>query len=487
MVQNKLENIEDQFSEILTEIYIGQNIRDEGILQSTIADWKNQASNLVEKRLIRENHWYSHLLYLTTPDGDDAARSLIEKKIAIYKGRLQTFLENFPPRCVGFLIHDYLTRSLDFPKNLPEYMFDYWLNQSITYLLRDSRIWSIRTQILSKLEEFGLCIRTNYYVSTRGGELREQRYVICPEIRELLLEISPTLGLTADESKSLRIHLFLREIVAWLDYPDIETMRKRYLNEMQRLDINEEDVEDTVNELASNEITDHYIGIAVIDKKPFTIKDKVGYPFYLQNHLVKPIAANLLESKPLEVENKVYDQTEILQRVIRLVEAKYTLTRNAGFLGIDLFDSTTDIELCIIRMIKVPTTEGELKEFIEALYNYIIDRSRDWLLKIGNLKTGEITSLEKEITTKGKTIPSEWSVGFEKAIQDLRIINNLRNKLSHTKATKDWEEIGNIYLKLINRRLPRSKEDYTQTQINLLDRATQSLEWLSQMFIKISE
>jgi hypothetical protein len=486
LVQNELENLEEPCSKVLVEIYISQNVRDEGVLQSTSADWKNHAGKLIEKGLIRENHWYSHSLYLTTPLGANIARSLIEKKIENCEDTLHNLLLNFSPRCIGFLVHDYLIKSLDFPKDLPEYIFDYWLNQSITILVTDPRIWSIRTHILSKLEEFGLCIRTNYYVSTRGGELREMRYVICSEVRELLLEISPALGLTADESRNCRVHLFLKEIAVWLSYPDLEATRKRYLNEMQRLDIDEVDIKNIINELAAKGVTERYIGIDAVDKKPFAITDQVRYSFCLQNLLVKPIIANLLESKSLGLEHKAYDQTEILHRVVRLVEAKYTLTRNAGFLGIDLFDSTTDIEICIIHMIKVPTTEGELKEFIETLYNYLIDRSKDWLLKIGNLKNGEITSLEKEIKTKGKTIPPEWSAGFEKAIQDLRVVNNLRNKLSHSKAAKDWEEIGNIYRKLINKPLPQSKEDFIDAQVNLLDKAALSLESLSQMFNKIT-
>ncbi len=478
--------MEDSSSEILTKIYIGQNIRDEGILQSSISDSKNEVSNLVEKGLIYENYWYSHALYLTTTNGANIARSLIEKQIETCGEEIKDYIASFPPRLAGFLIHDYLTKSLDFPEYVPEYMVEYWLDLWKTHILKDSRIWSKRTEILSKLERLGICVRTNYYVSTGGGQLRESRYVISPEVRELLLEVSPPYGLTEEENRNCRLYHFLKEIAVWLDRPVIEETRERYLNEMQRLDIDEADIEEVINKLAKEGITASYLGIAVVDRKPYIIKDKVGYSFYLQNLLIKPIITNLLESKRMTiVEQKGNDQTQVLQRIIKLVEAKYTLTRNAGFLGINLFDSTPDTEVCITRMLKIPTTDGELKEFIEVLYNYIIDRSKDWLLKIGNIKTGEMTMLEKEITAKGKSIPAEFSTGFEKAIQDLRIVNNLRNKLSHSKAAKDWEDIGNIYRKLINNPLPQSKEDYIEVQENLLDKVAQSLESLSQIFMKI--
>jgi len=200
------------------------------------------------------------------------------------------------------------------------------------------------------------------------------------------------------------------------------------------------------------------------------------------------MVTNLLEGKPkLIAKREGYDQTQILQHVIELVEAKHTLTRNAGILEIDLFGSTPDIELCITRMLKVPTTDGELKEFIEMIYNYIIDRSKGWLLKIGSLKTGEITTLEEKIISKGQNIPPELAAEFEKAIQDLRMLNNLRNKLSHSKSAKDWAVLANIYRKLINKPLPKSKEDYIKVQTNLLNKTAQSLEAPSQIFMKIAQ
>lgn len=66
------------------------------------------------------------------------------------------------------------------------------------------------------------------------------------------------------------------------------------------------------------------------------------------------------------------------------------------------------------------------------------------------------------------------------------MVNNLRNKLSHSKAAKDWEDIGNIYRKLINKPLPQSKEDYIEVQENLLDKVARSLESLSQIFMRIT-
>jgi hypothetical protein len=62
----------------------------------------------------------------------------------------------------------------------------------------------------------------------------------------------------------------------------------------------------------------------------------------------------------------------------------------------------------------------------------------------------------------------------------------LRNKLSHSKAAKDWEEMANIYRKLINKPLPQSGEDYSKVQESLLDSITQSLEMLFKMFAKLN-
>ena len=52
------------------------------------------------------------------------------------------------------------------------------------------------------------------------------------------------------------------------------------------------------------------------------------------------------------------------------------------------------------------------------------------------MKTGEKSSLEDKISARNITISPELRSEFERSIQDLRLINNLRNKLSHSKNTQ---------------------------------------------------
>ena len=483
------QTVDERLVGSLIKIYIGQNIRDEGILQSNISITIDDEKALIENGLISKTSWYNHNLYVTTSNGTRIARSLIENKIKSVKKEIKNFLASFPIRLTGFLINDYFVKSLDFSEHLPEYFYgehgpDVWN----WHILRDQRIWSKRTEILSKLEKLGLCVKTNYYVSTRGGELRELMYVLTPEVRELLIELSPTYGLTEKESRKCRVYHFLREIENWLEQLVVEELRQKYFDEMQKFSIDEVEIKKVIDRLAEKGVTNSYLGIATLNKKPYNIKDKIGYSIYLQDLLIKPIINDLIEGKPkIIMEKESHDQIKNLQRVVKLVEAKYTLTRNAAILEIDLFGSTPDVEVCITRMLRNPTTEGELKEFIEILYNYVIDRSKKRLLKIGDIKTGQITTFEETIVDKGKSIPPESAADFEKAIQDLRMLNNLRNKLSHSKAAKDWTEIANIYRKLINKPVPQNMEDYMKVQEHLLDKITLSLESLSHLFMKISE
>ena len=192
--------------------------------------------------------------------------SIVAKKIENCKLELENFLKNFPPRLSGFLIHDYLAKSLDFPEYFPQYMFDHWLDQWKVDILKDNRIWQKRTEILLKLEKLGLSIITNNYVSTRGGELRDSRFVICPEIRQLLLEICPVSGLTEQESRQCRICYFLKRVQPWLNWSVTEEVRKRYLDEMQSLDLSEDDIRRVVNELAERGITESYVGLPLLTK-----------------------------------------------------------------------------------------------------------------------------------------------------------------------------------------------------------------------------
>jgi len=67
--------VSPQALEVLLKIYIGQNIRNEGILQSEL-DGQEQIKELLSRGLIRENHRYLNQ-FLTTDEGSELGKKLV--------------------------------------------------------------------------------------------------------------------------------------------------------------------------------------------------------------------------------------------------------------------------------------------------------------------------------------------------------------------------------------------------------------------------
>lgn len=98
------ENISENEAKTLLRIYIGQNIRSEGILQSDVGDVE-VVGRLISKKLVKENHWYLPE-YLTTDGGTDLAKSLVERKIDVVRKTLYVQLKRFPRRSLASLSLD---------------------------------------------------------------------------------------------------------------------------------------------------------------------------------------------------------------------------------------------------------------------------------------------------------------------------------------------------------------------------------------------
>lgn len=275
--------------EVLGKIYVGQNIRSEGILQSDFSEYKKETEILTQYRFIKNNFWYSFHLYVTTEKGSCAGKLAIEALIKNKGTKLTDFILSLPRNLVRFLLFDYMAPSLMYPVD-KEYLYD-WREP----LLADSRIWILRNKLLSKLEETGLCIKTRSYVSTRGGELRREYYVTCEEVLNFLKDCTAYKGgLFEKEKKMCLLYDFLRKAKYFLRIENINEVRTRYYNEMEELKLTKEEIEETVNEMAKKGITSEYKGL-LSDRLPFTIRDESRYDIYLQEQLIKPVVHFLLK------------------------------------------------------------------------------------------------------------------------------------------------------------------------------------------------
>ncbi|MDI6886179.1 MAG: hypothetical protein QMD22_07560 [archaeon] len=82
--------------EILKKIYIGQNIRSEGILKSDFSGFEKEIEILTKHGFIKHNEWYSFRLYLTTERGSKIGNTLIKNLCYYHLDRKQSLYKSFP-------------------------------------------------------------------------------------------------------------------------------------------------------------------------------------------------------------------------------------------------------------------------------------------------------------------------------------------------------------------------------------------------------
>lgn len=290
--------IEKNF-QVLKKIYIGQHIRDEGILQQDFAGQYKQIKHLLNKGLIRENNWYKHNLFLTTEIGSIVAKEYLEKEMEKKKAKFLHVLDNIPLNLLQFLLYDYFAIKLVYPCNIKDEYFSDWREP----LFKDPKILRWRDTILKRLEELGFCVKTCMYVSTRGGEVRELCYVISPEISEKVLEIKKAIqgGLEWEIKKKLVMFLFFQRILPFIKLEEkneevVNQYRQEIWSRMEELNLiqEEEEIKTIINELAEKGITSEYRGFFAKDL-PFEVKDEIGYITSLKEKLVFPVISLLLE------------------------------------------------------------------------------------------------------------------------------------------------------------------------------------------------
>ena len=100
-----------QCIEILKYIYIGQNIRSEGILRSNFYKFSTKLiASLLKRNYIEEVHWY-HRLYRTTEKGSKIGKIEVTNLIDKNKEMIERFLNEQPQKVLNFIIQEHLLKD----------------------------------------------------------------------------------------------------------------------------------------------------------------------------------------------------------------------------------------------------------------------------------------------------------------------------------------------------------------------------------------
>jgi hypothetical protein len=283
-----------QSLEVLVKIYIGQNIRNEGILQREVKE-KDQTTMLLSKGLISENHWYLDQ-FTTSEKGSETASVIVRRRIEEKSEQLTAKVSEIPKRVLGFFVKRYVSKDLAFRASKPSLPYPLLSSLWEEYMLADSRIWSLRDKFFSALELCGLCVKTHYYVATRGGEPRGLNYVISPEIREFLVQHFSTPDFSQEEENTIRVYPVLKRLEFIISMNDLDSLRQQYYQLLKDSSVSEEQLAGVVDAANKVGVTSEYRGL-LSERKPFEISEVSRFEAYLDQSLLQPAVNILLQEK----------------------------------------------------------------------------------------------------------------------------------------------------------------------------------------------
>ena len=487
---------EKDILKLIKYIYIGQNIRNEGILQSDNFLKKNDKliELLIRVDVIRPYKWYSLELYLLTNKGLQIGEYLIRKYLKNEKlvNRLKKSLEKLPQLLLGFLVTSFISESL---------VFDLEYNYNLDWkdiILKNNKVRNKIRDFYDILVKEELCAITDNYVSTRGGDTRGKRYVICSEVRQLLDSLYPLNGLKSDDITELKVIFLIINGAKYAQRDATFTITDEDLRKTGNFDSAYTYLEEIIEDLKSDCIIKNVIK-AIGGNIVFTIvkKQKLNEELegYYESKIQKLIGLEaLFEETPEEeltrediLNNNIYAVEELIDNKVKLYKLISQLSH-----GKSMFNSNPYTESFAIDLIEPIYEEEELKEFIVCLHQLVIESSANQILRFIENKefwkrttnqNDEISAKEfKELVEKASNEKLEL---YESAREILNSIHNLRNHYSHLQDAKRYYESSQIFKRLIDISFPATEEEFYETQKELLNKTAEALDNLCEVFTEV--
>lgn len=291
-------NLSKDQERILLEIYIGKNIRSEGILKRHFHTDQYQIINdLIELHFITEEKFSRTTFQVlkTTEIGNNKAKEFINKIILNNKYDLLKNIKTIPKPFLEFFLYDF--ESLLFAKRTDLKYFFNWKD----YVLNNQIVFDNLNKLYNILKKFNLAIDTQYYVTTRGGEKRDRHIIIPTEIKEFLSInqfISKELDIHIKEKLKLFYLLYkLKEII---NLVDIETRRRNYWSLLQELQLDEDKIKSLVDIFKKQDLTTEYKAVTQ-ENFLFEIKDISRFDVFLEklfNEFVTELSNEEVISEP---------------------------------------------------------------------------------------------------------------------------------------------------------------------------------------------
>lgn len=196
--------LDDKLKRALLWIYIAQNVRDRGVLESDCTNHSPEYEYLRGNGYLERTKERETPLIITTEKGKTEGELLIRDLLSQHNDKLKNILKGIPKRLLAYFVKEVFPSNdglnMYFEKDWSWGRHDYNLLYADTEtdekeehlcLLKDIRIKSKRDELLERLVELGLAVREVYSYSYGGMPYGKERkwglvYVIAPQLVNFL-------------------------------------------------------------------------------------------------------------------------------------------------------------------------------------------------------------------------------------------------------------------------------------------------------------
>jgi hypothetical protein len=306
--------LDDGAKDALAFIYISQNIRSEGVLQSDCRQFIERIPILLVRGLIRENSWHLSQ-YLVTPAGEEIVKPVIMKRLGKNKERLRNFLDSVPPKLLKFLVDYYFIRNLSYPKDLSVSYYSCIRENRYDCVIKHPSILIYRDRIFEELMDCALATLIHFYVSTGGGMVQDLYYCITREtlafLTEYCVEKAIQNPLTPVEYKLHRIFHFLTQYLTLQSISKKDVFQEEFNNYLEECGLSQEEIKEVLEQLEQER---------VISPGPWRnfhkIDDAKLFQQVIREKFLEPIVAVLCGGETGKVPSKLEIPSLIFERVI---------------------------------------------------------------------------------------------------------------------------------------------------------------------------
>jgi hypothetical protein len=268
--------------DLLLKVYIGQGINyGRGILykfrdEIYFNDKENKIiKSLSKKKLVDIIYPYSIksiLTLVTTKSGTELSIKIMQE-ILDKDSKLIDELNQIPKKVLGFLL-------INLDNLTPNKTKENWVFDWKEFILNSKKMFDFSIKFCEILKMHKLAILTNDYVSSKGGRIDPEKYVIPNEVKEYLItNLKPIRFSDEEVNKSIlfyTIHKIKQDI---LDIKDDARRRSNFWNLLQVLPFDESSIKLVIDKFKEEHITTKYSKIdneqflfSVLDKSRFDIK-----------------------------------------------------------------------------------------------------------------------------------------------------------------------------------------------------------------------